>query len=76
MEQDIVRDLTTDEIRDRIKEEIEEVNKSLANYETLKKFELLPREWSIDKGEMTPKLSLKRKVILEENKGLVEKIFG
>ena len=64
------------EVRERIKEEIDEVNKSLANYETLKKFELLPREWSIEKGEMTPKLSLKRKVILEENKGLVEKIFN
>ncbi len=64
------------EVRERIKEEIEEINKSLASYETIKKFELLPREWSIDRGEMTPKLSLKRKVILEENKGLVEKIFS
>lgn len=66
----------TKEVRDRIKEEIEEVNKSLANFQTIKKFELLPREWSIDRGEMTPKLSLKRKVILEENRQLVEKIFN
>jgi len=68
--------ITRKEIRDRIKEEIEEVNKALASYETIKKFELLAREWSIDKGEMTPKLSLKRKVILQENKGLMEKMFG
>ena len=64
------------EIRDRIKEEIEQVNKSLAQYETIKKFELLPRDWSIERGELTPKLSLKRKVILAENKQLCEKIFN
>jgi long-chain acyl-CoA synthetase len=51
------------------------VNGTLGSYETIKKIELLPREWSIDKGEMTPKLSLKRKVIMEANKLLVEKIY-
>jgi long-chain acyl-CoA synthetase len=37
---------------------------------------LLPREWTIEKGEMTPKLSLKRKVIMEANKQLVDKMFS
>jgi len=36
----------------------------------------LPTEWTIEKGEMTPKLSLKRKVIMEVNKQLVEKLFS
>jgi len=58
-----------------IKEGIDKVNKTLAQYESLKRFELLPREWTVDKGEMTPKLSLKRKVIMEANKNLVEKIY-
>lgn len=65
-----------DRIRKRIMEEVEEVNKTLGNYETIKKIELLPREWSIDKGEMTPKLSLKRKVIMEANAPLVERIYA
>jgi long-chain acyl-CoA synthetase len=60
----------------RIKEEVENVNKSLAQFETIKKFELLPREWTVDKGELTPKLSLKRKVIFEKNKELVEKMYA
>lgn len=60
----------------RIKEDIEKQNKTLAHYETIKKFELLPRAWSIEKGEMTPKLSLKRKIILENNKDLFEKIYS
>ncbi len=59
-----------------IKEGLDRVNKSLATYESIKKFELLPRDWTIDKGELTPKLSLKRKVLLEANKVLVDKIFS
>lgn len=55
---------------------IEEANKTLAPYETIKRVTLLPREWSIERGEMTPKLSLKRKVIMEANKALVEKMFS
>jgi long-chain acyl-CoA synthetase len=41
----------------------------------VKKFELLPEEWSIETGEMTPKLSLKRKVIMEKYKAAVERIY-
>ncbi len=64
------------EVRDRIRQEIDAANKTLGHFESVKKFELLPREFSIEHGEMTPKLSLKRKVILENNKQLVDKIFG
>lgn len=56
--------------------EIDEINSGLAKYETIKKFRLLPREWSIDKGEMTPKLSLKRKVILKDNEALIQTIYN
>ncbi len=59
-----------------IHEGIEKVNKSLAQYESIKKFELLPHDWTVDSGEMTPKLSLKRKVILEANKNLITKIYN
>ncbi|MFI5218833.1 MAG: AMP-dependent synthetase/ligase [Bacteroidia bacterium] len=64
------------DVRDAIRNEIENVNKTLGNFESVKKFELLTREFSIDKGEMTPKLSLRRKNILEANKEIVKKIFG
>ncbi|HET6224853.1 MAG TPA: long-chain fatty acid--CoA ligase [Bacteroidia bacterium] len=62
-------------IKKRIMEEVEQLNKSLAQYEKIKAPELLSREWSIEKNELTPKLSLKRKVILTENKELVDKIY-
>ena len=64
------------EVIAQIKEHIEDVNKTLAQYETIKKFELLPAEWSIAKGEMTPKMSLKRKIILDANKNLIENIYS
>jgi len=63
------------EVYDRIYEEVETVNKSLANYETIKKIIVLPKEWTIDGGELTPKLSLKRRVILDQNKTTIENLY-
>ena len=63
-------------IKARILQEVEKANKTLAQYETKKRPELLSREWRIEKNEMTPKLSLKRKIIMEANKDLLNKIFG
>ncbi len=44
---------------------IDEVNSSLANFETIKRFQLVAEEWTIYSGEMTPSLKLKRRVIAE-----------
>lgn len=60
----------------RIKEEVEKMNEELAKYEQIKKIRLLPREWTIERYELTPKLSLKRKEILRTNANLVEEIYG
>ncbi len=68
--------ISNPKVRDEIRNEIDKVNKELAQFETIKKFELLGREFSIEKGEMTPKMSLKRKVIMESNKELIRKIYG
>jgi len=55
--------------------EIERYNASFGQWERVKKFELLPKEWSIDGGELTPKLSLKRKIILQKNENLIDEIY-
>jgi len=41
----------------------------------VKKFILLPKEWTINEGQLTPKLSLKRKVILKENEAAIDKLY-
>lgn len=56
-------------------DELDKHNKSLGHWEQIKRFELTPSEWSIDGGELTPTLKLKRKVILEKYKDLYKKIY-
>ena len=63
------------EIVSRISEEINTRNESLGKPEQIKKFELLPKEWTMDTGELTATLKLKRKIIMENCKALVEKIY-
>ena len=55
---------------------IESYNAHFNHVEQIKKFELLPTEWSVNSGELTPKLSLRRKVIMEKYKGLVDHIYA
>lgn len=57
------------------KELVESFNKFFNHVEQVKKFELLPDEWSIDTGELTPKMSLKRKVVMEKYRDAVERIY-
>jgi len=58
------------------RELVENYNQNFNHVEQIKKFELLPQEWSIETGEMTPKLSLKRKVIMEKYKDAIERIYA
>jgi long-chain acyl-CoA synthetase len=60
---------------DKIQHELDRYNEGFGHWEQVKKFELIPDEWSIATGEMTPKLSLKRKVILKKYEKLVEEIY-
>jgi len=51
-------------------------NKYFNHVEQIKKFELLPYEWGIETGEMTPKMSLKRKVVVEKYKSAIDRIYS
>jgi long-chain acyl-CoA synthetase len=64
------------EINEMFKELVESFNKFFNHVEQVKKFELLANEWSVDTGEMTPKLSLKRKVIMEKYRDVIERIYA
>ena len=59
----------------RINLSVEKLNANLAQYEKIKKITLLPKVWTVDTGELTPKMSLKRKVILKANEALIEKMY-
>ncbi len=61
---------------DKINEEVNNYNKEFGNWEQIKKIELFESEFSVDGGELTPTLKLKRKVILEKYKNRFEKIYS
>ncbi len=63
------------QVKDLYKAEVENFNKEFNHVEQIKKFELLSHDWSVETGEMTPKLSLKRKVIMEKYKDAVKRIY-
>lgn len=55
--------------------EVERLNAGFGHWEQVKKFILLPREWTIDASELTPKLSLKRKVIMQNHQAQIETLY-
>ena len=61
---------------DRMNEEIAEINQVFGNWEQVKKIALLPDEFTINGGELTPTLKLKRKKILEKYQEGYQKIFS
>lgn len=60
----------------RIMAEVEEINKEYGQFEQLKKIALCNRLWTVDGGELTAKLSLKRKEIMKIYATLVDKIYA
>ncbi|MBA2611900.1 MAG: long-chain fatty acid--CoA ligase [Bacteroidetes bacterium] len=65
-----------DEVKKIINAHIKAINATLAPYEQLKRTQLIKGNWTVESGEITPKLSLKRKIIAEKNKEVIVKIFG
>lgn len=68
--------LQTQKVQDKFQSIIDDRMNNFGKWEKVKKFELLETEWTIDNGELTPKLSLKRKVILEKHKPQLDKIYA
>ena len=61
---------------DMFNELVDSYNKYFNHVEQIKRFALLPQEWSIETGEMTPKMSIKRKVVMEKYRDSIEHIYA
>lgn len=59
-----------------VERQVEAINASLARYETIKKVALLPKELTVEAGELTPTLKLKRRVILERHEETIEALYA
>lgn len=71
--EDLIRD---PRVLDLYRDLVESFNKFFNHVEQIKKFELLPNEWGIQTGELTPKMSLKRKVVMEKYREAVDRIYA
>jgi long-chain acyl-CoA synthetase len=64
------------QVIERIQEEIDRLNVKFGSWEKIKCFELTPDIWSIEGGQLTPTLKLKRKLVMEKYSHLFHKIYG
>jgi long-chain acyl-CoA synthetase len=64
------------EVRDKLEREARKLLRDLAQFETPKKFLILPAEFSIATGELTPKLSVRRKVITAKWQDEIEALYA
>lgn len=65
-----------EKIRSLIQEEVDKANKTLAPWESVKKFILLEEPLSIDSGDLTPTMKVKRPVVLEKFKEEIDSMYG
>lgn len=67
--------VANEQVQKRYAHRVQLINDKLPPYETIKKFILLPRDFSVDGGELTPTLKLKRKVIYGKYQDRIEKLY-
>lgn len=71
-----VRDLVDDpDLRAEIEAAVEDANKAVSRAESIRKFTILPDEWTEEGGQLTPSLKLKRNVVLREFKDDVAALY-
>jgi long-chain acyl-CoA synthetase len=54
---------------------VDKVNAEHSRYEQIKRLEILPRDFTMDDGEVTPTLKLKRRVVLDHFADAVERLY-
>lgn len=62
-------------IRELFEEKLEQLQHSLANFEKVKKFKLLPEDFSMNLGELTPTLKIRRQIIINHFSPLIDEMY-
>ncbi len=63
-------------IHEVVRKRIEAKNKQLPSYETIKRFAILEKDFSIEGGELTPTLKVKRKLVTERYKDILDSFYN
>ena len=64
------------EMHAELSKEVDRLNLKFSNPEQIKKFSILPRDFSIDKGELTPTLKIRRKQINDNWADTIDKMYS
>jgi len=72
-----VGDLVDDpDLRAEVQAAVDDANKAVSKAEAIRKFTILPVDWTEEGGQMTPSLKLKRAVVMKENAGEVDALYS
>jgi long-chain acyl-CoA synthetase len=72
-----IADLADDsDLRAEIQTGIDETNKAVSKAEAIKAFKILAEDWTVESGELTPSLKVKRNVVLENHAKEIEKLYS
>jgi long-chain acyl-CoA synthetase len=69
-------DASPDTAQERVQQIVDEVNEDRSRFEQIKRFVILPRDFSTDEGEVTPTLKLKRRVCEEHFAAEIESLYS
>lgn len=67
--------IVREDLKEEIQKHVDEVNKHLARYETIKKFAFVPRPFQVETGELTPTMKVKRGVVEQKYKDLLDRLY-
>jgi long-chain acyl-CoA synthetase len=66
----------SDRVHDMVGEHVQRLNSELNRWETIKKWAILDHDLSIERGELTPSLKVKRSVVADEHKDLIDSFYS
>ncbi len=68
--------LNSEPVIDEIRKEIDRLSRDLAPFERVKKFALLEKEFTIESGELTPSLKIKRNIVEKKYKDIIDRLYA
>lgn len=68
--------VTLPEVQTKLEREVRKALRDLAQFEMPKRFLLLPRDFSVDAGELTPTLKVRRRIVEERNRAAIESLYA
>jgi long-subunit acyl-CoA synthetase (AMP-forming) len=71
----VTEGLSPGQVQERVQAVVDEVNADLSHFEQIKRFRILPREFTADEDEVTPTLKLKRRVVAEHFAAEIEELY-